>query len=94
MNPLYQRIITIVAGALAAYIAQHVAGVNEQHAADVLAAILMAFSAGWAARHPADAVQELPRAAIIQYEQLSKLGTNPAAPAASAAPVKEVDPRG
>lgn len=76
MNPLYQRIITVIAGALAATLVQYIPGINEAHAHDVLSAILLAFAVGWSSRHPAD-TKTIPSAAIIQYEAIRNLGIDP-----------------
>lgn len=75
MSPILQRLITIVAGVVGAWLATHVPGIQEQHATEIAAALL-AFAVGYATRHPADS-KEIPSAAIIQYEQLRKLGIDP-----------------
>ena len=76
MSPFVQRLITMAAGVIGAWLATHIPGIQEQHATEIAAALL-AFAVGWAVRHPADS-QQIPGAAIIQYEQLRKLGIDPA----------------
>lgn len=74
MNPLYQRLITMLAGMLAALLVQYVPGVEEQHARDILSAILGTAGMAWAARHPADKAVKLPETAIIAYDKLINAG--------------------
>lgn len=55
MNPIWQRLVTVISGFLAALLVQYVPGVEEQHARDILSAILMTVGTAWATPHPADA---------------------------------------
>lgn len=53
MDPLLQRLITIIAGIVAGWLAQHVPGL-DQPTANELSVALITFSVGWATKHFAD----------------------------------------
>ena len=71
VNPLIVRLVTVVSGILGAWLAQRL-GLPVAEANEVSAAVLF-FFVGWAMRNPADR-QELPHTAIINYQDIIKLG--------------------
>lgn len=98
-----QFITVLIVGWLTDWLASHVAGLDPVTARKVSQALADAFSehvvgtvitlvaTGWYwFRRPGD----LPATVVDDYRALLKVGIDPAAPAASAPPVKEVDPRG
>lgn len=53
MDPLTQRLITVLAGIAAGWLVQHVPGL-DQPTANELSGVLISFAIGWATKHFAD----------------------------------------